>query len=1103
MKPFAELHPIHLTEDGKKKAEPIPPLTIYKASAGSGKTFTLAVEYIKLLISNPTNYRYILAVTFTNKATQEMKQRILSKLYGIARHLTDADLYFEKVSEAFPQASEDEIRLRAQMALNLLVHDYSHFRVETIDSFFQRVLRNLAHELGLTANLQVMLNDEEVKNQAVDNIIANVESDHDQLLNWIMHYVSQNIEEDKNWNVIDNIKKFGSNLSKDFYKDNAKQLVAIMTDEAFFERYTATLEKKRDEAKVLMKSFAKRYYQIAEQNGLNSSCYTYGDKNVPGYMKRLNDGSFGSKDDKGKPTFPNSYIKNGLADPKKFLKSADLNKPFAQVIISQVAPLVEKAERERPGAEIVVNSVNAILSNINQLRLLGRIEQEVRRINNDNNDFPLSSTPRLLNKLIDKQDSPFIYEKIGGQLRFIMIDEFQDTSNIQWDNFKVLLDDCIAHQAGSLIVGDVKQSIYRWRDGDWRLLHSLNEQNHPNEIWEKTLKDNYRSERNVVEFNNAFFSQAAEYLSRKFETKGFTEDLKSEARTIKSAYDDIRQNVPKDKKNNGLVWFALMEKGDMMQQVENVLVKLLESGVEQKKIAIIVRSNDQIEEIANHFLHCPVSVGGEERMLNLVSDEAFRLDASPSVNVIVKAMHSLTHPDDQLDKVFLAKAYQKSDHFDDMILNEKDYSQLLPEGMTQKRATLLAKPLMDLAEKLYEIFHLDQFDDAAYVCAFFDQLAAFLNKKVASIDDFLAEWDKTICSKSIQSAEIDGIRLLTIHKSKGLEFDNLIIPFCQWTAEKPGTIFWAKPDTEPYSQLPVAPLPWKNELKYSIFREQHLSERIKIAVDNLNIMYVAFTRASKNLFVMSKGKSSFPKELFDNILKKDDFTVNGEKLAVNTDEESGDNFYSYGSLYIPGKKPEKTSANIFDQKEKGVTVKIEPNDKKDSFVQSNASKEFMLSGEELEEHNRIRQYIDTGLVIHSLLASMRDYTDLDKAIGKLEYDGVLYNETFNKEQLRGYMSTILSTPEVRDWFSPSWQVFNECSILSKNEKKNTVEEHRPDRVIYNQREMKVIDFKTGMPLPKHHNQVREYVRLLRDMGYDNVSGYLWYIRDNNIIKVEA
>lgn len=1092
------------------------PLTVYKASAGSGKTFTLAVEYIKLLISDPQNYRYTLAVTFTNKATQEMKQRILSKLYGIAYSLPDANDYINKVKEAFPHLEESVIRQRAHDALTMLVHDYNLFRVETIDSFFQRVLRNLARELGLTANLQVMLNDYEVEDEAVDNIIENIEVENDPLLGWIMDFVNERMADDKNWNVIGQIKDFGRNIFSDFYKDHQEELRNIMNNADFFKKYTSSLRALRAKANNDMKAFAVRYKAIASHYGITDSCYSHGHSNAPGYFDNLASGKFLGLGNALQPKMPNSYVSTGMENPEKLVKKADLNKPESIAIINEVAPLLLEAEESRKRAAITVNSVDLTLQNVNQLRLLGRIEEEVRNINSENNDYPLSNTQNLLNDLIDSQDSPFIYEKIGGQLRYIMIDEFQDTSTIQWENFKVLLDDCIAHQRGSLIVGDVKQSIYRWRGGDWKLLQNLNEERFPQILQVKNLDTNYRSQRNIVDFNNAFFTKAAEITSlnafSEFTGQGAPEQILYETTDITKAYFDVSQKVPDSKPNTGLVEISLLPKanydGKMILKVRETIERLLSEGIAPKDIAVIVRKNKHIKLLADYFLHNAITVNGKQIMVNMVSDEAFRLDASLAVNVIVKAMTLLTHPDDILTKGFLAKSYQsiRNNTVNDaeIFLNDKGIDNSLPTEFAVNRTELLSMPLVDLAERLYTIFCLDKLNDqSAYICAFFDQLMAYIRKHIAGIDDFLAEWEDNLSGKSIHSDEIDGIRMLTVHKSKGLEFDNVIIPYCDWDIEDSRDILWAQPGVKPYSDLPVVPINIQpRRLQGSIYAHEYQSEHIKNLVDNLNVLYVAFTRASRNLFIFGKKDGAkYPSQLINEVVS--DIDLSDSKL--NEDDETGELTFRYGSICLPQRDAARTSdnTNIFEQTELGVKVKIENTEPEASFVQSNASTDFMTPDDELEEKKKQQSYINTGNVIHKLFSTIHNYTEVDKAIDQLEFDGVLYERPVTRRELSDYINKQLSQPQIHDWFSPRWKVFNECSILFYDEASGIVREQRPDRVVYDDKEMIVIDFKTGKQLEQHKSQVRGYMRLLNDMGYRNVKGYLWYIRHNEIVKVTA
>ncbi|MDY6241048.1 MAG: UvrD-helicase domain-containing protein [Prevotella sp.] len=1089
------------------------PLTVYKASAGSGKTFTLAVEYIKLLIKDPQNYRYILAVTFTNKATQEMKQRILSKLYGIAHGLKDDDDYFNAVRKDFPQLPETEIRSLAGKALSEMVHNYSYFRVETIDSFFQRILRNLARELDLTANLQVVLNDKEVERQAVDNIIEQIEKDDDPLLAWIMEFVQERMADDKNWNVIGAIKSFGENIFSDFYKSHQEQLKAIINDGDFFKTYKSKLQQLKRDADNRMKGFAQRYEVIAKENGLTDSNYFHGHSNVPGYFECLSNGNY-----LGDKKMPNSYVAKGLGpNPEGLLKKSDIGTPEGNVIVSQVAPLLKEAEEARQKAVVTAVSVDITLQHINELRLLGRIEKEVSRINNENNEYLLSNTQALLRSLIDEQDSPFIYEKIGGQLRFIMIDEFQDTSIVQWQNFEVLLNDCIAHDKGSMIVGDVKQSIYRWRDGDWHQLQSLREDTYP-QVKVEPLKTNYRSDRNIIGFNNAFFTAAANHITdetvRNLTEQRAPESLIAEAEEIRTAYADVEQLVPDSKPAVGRVEVTLLPAKDYDEQmiagVQQTIEHLLELHTPEDKIAVIVRRNKHIKLLASYFLHHPVTVNGQPVMLNMVSDEAFRLDASLAVNIIVKAMRLLIAPDDRLTEAFLVKAYRQivspKDSDAELFVGKETLTQELPQEMTTKRDWLLSLPLIDLAEQLYAIFRLNELaHQSAYVCAFFDEMANFVNRHVAGIEEFLEEWDTNLCAKSIHSDEINGIRLLTIHKSKGLEFDNVIIPYCDWTIEDMRDILWAEPKAQVFNALPLVPLNlYAKRLQNSIYKNDYLSEHTKNLIDNLNLLYVAFTRASRNLFIIGKNEApQLPSLLLKTLLPQlQDCLKDKAEVELDDNQETKIFHFTFGVQSPSKKKKDNEVANIFEQKEEPVKIMIENTGKEVNFLESNASKDFMTPDDELDDLQRRQAYIETGNILHALFATIHNYNEIDQAVAQFEFDGVPFRYPMSRNQLKANIKAKLENKQIRDWFSPHWKVFNECSILYFDHDRGYAHEARPDRVIYDDQQMIVIDFKTGKEKPDHIDQVRGYMQMLRAMGFANVSGYLWYIHHDNIVKVE-
>lgn len=1091
------------------------PLTIYKASAGSGKTFTLAVEYIKLLIRDPQSYRYILAVTFTNKATEEMKNRILSKLYGIAHGLPDADDYLKQVRSAFPEKSERLIRSTAETALQLLIHNYHYFRVETIDSFFQSVLRNLARELGLAANLNVGLNNKEVEGQAVDNIIANIQHDEDPLLQWIMAFINEKIQDNKSWNVIAGIKEFGLSIFKEFYKTHQDRLRQLMDDPKFFATYKSGLQARRTEALKTINGVAARYRKVIDEEGLTDKCFYRGSQSASAYFKRLETGAF--RDGKG----PNAYLAPALDNPSA-LVSKTASPAQAHAIETRVVPLIVEAEKLRVCSLVVINSIDLTLANINELRLLGRIEQEVNSINEATGNFLLSNTQQLLHKLIDGQDSPFIYEKIGGQVRYIMIDEFQDTNMVQWQNFKVLLDDCIAHDNGSLIVGDVKQSIYRWRNGDWRLLRGLCD-NASGMVEVKPLVTNFRSQRNIVNFNNTFFERAAktttEQLLADLQQQGTSAEVMAEAQDVENAYADVRQAVPEKRPDAGRVCVRLLPPEDyeeqMVMQVKGIIEQLLALGTPPGKIAVLVRKNKHIALLAEWFQQHPIMVDGQELMAPMVSDEAFRLDASLAVNTIITAMHVLVYPTDTLALANLVKAYRKvclsNENVTDteIFIAPVDLRSQLPPDMVEHWDELLSMPIIDLAERLYKDFELSRIDgQSAYMCAFFDQLAKYLQRHVAGINEFLDEWEANLCGKSIHSDEHNGIRLLTVHKSKGLEFDHVIMPWCDWEVEKNDDTLWVEPQAPPYDDLPIAPLSLsKKKLLGSVYKEDYQSEHIKNIVDNLNVLYVAFTRASRNLFVIGRKNSSrYPSQLLGTVLDhlcEDAQKDEREALSGIKKEESDDGptSYDYGTFCPSAIKEEETTANIFDQNEQGTSIDIQNYETRAHFVQSYDSDNFVMSDEQREQGANRRTYIDAGNILHSLFASIYYLDDLDNAIDQLEFQGVLYDKSMTREELKTTLANRLQSQQVREWFDPRWKVFNECSILTYDDERQCLVEKRPDRVIYDGQQMIVIDFKTGAERAEHQRQVAEYMALLKDMGYPHVSGFLWYVLTNHVLPV--
>ena len=1070
------------------------PLIVYKASAGSGKTFTLATEYIKLLVENPMSYRSILAVTFTNKATEEMKQRILSQLYGIWKQLDDSRDYTEAICRQL-DVSPAFVSRQAGMALHLLLHHYSYFKVETIDAFFQSVLRNLARELDLTANLKIELNDVQIEEMAVDKMIEGLDTTSP-VLDWILKYIYDSISDDKSWNVIGQIKIFGRTIFKDYYKEVAMQLNEKMSDPAFFEAFTKRLREDRTKAKDRMREIAESFFDTIDSEGLGITDFPYGANGIPNFFIKLRNGIFDE-------SIAGKRIIEALDDSNKWAKKSSKDRTrITDLAEGQLMPLLHFAIEERPKQWRKYKSADLTLRHLDQLRLLDSIEKKVREMNEEANRFLLTDTQQILHSLISDNDSPFIFEKIGTQLAHVMIDEFQDTSTVQWANFKVLLKECMSHeQAENLIVGDVKQSIYRWRSGDWRMLNNIRgEFSYPDQQIEvRSLDTNYRSKRRIIDFNNAFFTEAAkiEYAGQ----AGIDPDM---AAQLQSAYADVCQKTPQKRGDEGYVNISMLPAEDYeentMDRVCDIITTLLDKGVKPGKIAILLRKNKHIPIIAKYLADKLPEV-------SLVSDEAFRLDASLAVNALILAIRFIAHPDDAIAKATLMKVYQKEIlgqdiHDNDLLLHADRFDRLLPEAYIAHLQELKKLPLYELNEQLYSIFQLWRIkNQSAYVCAFYDQVSSFTEDNYSDIDTFLNAWDTRFCSKTIHSDELNGIRLISIHKSKGLEFDNVIIPYCDWTLEHLRDVIWCQPSEEPYNELPLVPIDFsKGEMTGTAYEQDYVKEHFQNVVDNLNLLYVAFTRAGSNLFVIGQkgakatSRSLLVEQCLPLVAKKlPEAQVSGETDA------NEDTILEYGEIYVKEEeKNVKHSQNVFLSPVEVVDMEIQTFANKTEFRQSNKSRDF-ISGDDDESENR--NYIKTGSLLHKVFSTIRTAEDIDGALKQLETEGIVYDEQLTADRLSGMLRKRLADKRVADWFSGRWRIFNECTILTKDRQTGQMTERRPDRVMTDGKEMIVVDFKFGRRKDQYLEQVREYMQLLSDMGYDHVRGYLWFVYSNKIEEV--
>lgn len=1092
-----------------KTPSPSRPLKIYKASAGSGKTFTLAVEYIKLLIIDPLEYKNTLAVTFTNKATAEMKIRILSQLYGLSKGLTSSQDYLDKIKKEpkIAELDDDLIRQRATMALQNIVHDYSRFRIETIDSFFQSVLRDLAHELKLSANLRVDLNDKEVLQKAVEKIIYDLVPTSP-LFKWIFYFVKQKIDEEKNWVVKDSIAKFGENIFNETFLEDRAKVDQTLKDPKALPDYRDKMNKIYNDAKKAIQDDGLRFMEICEQNHLTESDFNGKSKSVYPFMKAMS---------LGQEKNWTSTVQNTLDGTKEWMQKG------VTAPCNEFHDLLEDISKQI----IIRNSADVSRKHITNLGLLTDIDRIVRLLNDDANRFLLSETSHFLNKMIGESDVPFIYEKIGNRFNHIMIDEFQDTSRLQWRNFLPLLCNALSTDSTCLIVGDVKQSIYRWRNSDWSILNNIEKEGAiKNKVESIPLSTNFRSGERIIHFNNLFFVKLIEILNKNYETNHNGDPFSD----LKNAYNDIHQDFNAKNAGKGYVRFTTIPSDDYdentLRSLLNTVQELKNKGVKERQIAIILRVNKHIPKICKYFAE-------NDNSINIMSDEAFQLKSSPAVKIIINAMRTLVNPKDSLSKKSLAVFYTQIDspNNDVYTASDEQLDNYLPKAFVRNKTQLSMMSLTELTEQIYLTFGLERIKgQSAYLFCLYDKIIEYINDNPSDINSFLTAWDaeKGIAEKTIPNDSVEGIRILSIHKSKGLEYHTVLMPFCDWKI-KGEEILWVEPKEKNFNDIQLLPIDNSQKLIKTFYKKDYDDELLRTWVDHTNMLYVGFTRAVNNLMIWTTRPKEDKKEkegvTIPNIINNcmtpglsNNETASG-KLAVTLKNNVGvfeetevDDVASlftrndvldcmeYGELVSNEEKVnqkadegEKEEVNILNVTPTPIKSHFIFNQNEACFLQSNESKRFLAG----EDDERDDHYINEGKLFHAILERITTPDDLDRLIRQFEADGAFSSKEYRNSVANELKKAFLNT-KVSEWFDPKWRAFNECSILYTDEK-GKCQTRRPDRVIANDEETIVIDYKTGQQSTDHVDQVLAYMDLLGQMGFPNIKGYVWYVRRNDIV----
>ncbi|MDR3287341.1 MAG: UvrD-helicase domain-containing protein [Prevotellaceae bacterium] len=1049
-------------------------IIIYKASAGSGKTFRLATEYIKLLIENPKSYKNILAVTFTNKATAEMKTRIMSELYGLSKNLTESKNYLQTIC-AETKKNEDEISRQAALALTLILHDYSKFRVETIDSFFQTILRNMAKELGMSANFNISLNDNDVLQNAIELMIENA-NDSNGLLQWLREYINQKIEENKSWKIAEDIEKFYKNIISEKFKSRQDEVYERFLEKDFLRLYKIKLQKTTECETEKMKEFAVQFFEIAQKNELTVDDFYFTNKGVYGYFTKLNKGEFTIEN-----CF-NIYVQNCAADADKWCRNKAKIAEITALAENTLISLLNNAEEQREKSAKIIISCELILRNINNLGLLSDILKYIRKYSNENNIFSLSDTSVLLSKMIGDDDTSFIFEKTGTTIQHVMIDEFQDTSQLQWQNFEPLLIECLSQGYSNLIVGDVKQAIYRWRNGNWQILNNIEKNkklNYFNPVV-KTLNNSWRSASKIVEFNNNLFAKIINILQSEYD---------EEYSDLKNAYADIKQECKRD--ISGFVSVEFLEKQEYEEEVFKHLIENVETlqsnGVKASDIAILVRKNEHTKQIAYNFEKYKQQNPDKNYCYNLVSSKTFTLNSSIAVNMIIDALRILMMPENTVAQAELEFYYQKNVLEKDIKNHEifkREKNILLPEEFFKTAETLKLTPLYELIEKIYSIFNLENLNEnAEYMFSFLDKTNEYLTTETSDILRFIEYWETTLFKEPIEiSGDTDGIKIMTIHEAKGLEFHSVIIPFCDWTLGAEGDNYiWCEASAEPFSEIGLIPVKYISKAKNSMFADEYKNETMQLCVDNINILYVAATRAKNNLIILAKKDANDKKNTVSDVMYS----------ALNNEN------FTTGEIIATTNAINKKTENKINLPSEPLAVPFVSNNYNATFVQSNSAREFTKTVDNEPVQSMLP--VNRGKILHRIFAEIKTKNDIDATVDKFQFDGIIQQN--DKHDLKNFVENAIAKSQVEHWYSGAYKLFTECTVITKNDNEKIIAK-RPDRVMTNDENTIVIDFKFGKINKSYNAQVAEYMQLMTEMNYKNVRGFLWYVDDNFVEEIK-
>ncbi|MGF1922581.1 MAG: UvrD-helicase domain-containing protein [Bacteroidia bacterium] len=1069
-------------------------LKILQASAGSGKTFSLAAHYLTLLFSGESKYREILAVTFTNKATEEMKSRILEVLLGFAlgdqsKKIND---YRILVLAAHPALDGESLKLKADQIYRKILHDYSRFSVSTIDGFVQKVIRGFAFELGLNADYTLEMNYDKVKNELVQKLDESL--NHNQpLLQWIIDLALERINDNKSWDYKKELINLISEVFKDSYEafETAISTLGQANIDELFKKYSRITKEEISNFEAQFIDLGKEALMVYERSNIDPSQLKGGSRSWICKLPLLQNLDYERA----------AKIFALIDDPDSWFKPNSGN----EALYEELNPILKRLANFYK--ENITNYSLAIAFNKNlyYLRLMQEVAVLLSDYRNENDNLLISDAQKLITGITDDagENPSFIWEKVGNKYRNFLFDEFQDTSVNQWKSFRSILSNAMASSDNTyidhLIVGDTKQSIYRWRNGDWKILHQQAKDEIGAElVLDDHLEENYRSTANIITFNNYLHqslpmlvqNQLNEQITEKSDELLYWWNEHGYDDIVTSIYGKAKQNVSPFTKAGGTIKIKRFGKADAGEDVDrftetayretalkDVVAEIKElkhdKGYQAKDIAILVRSNFEAMLCVTRLM---------EENIPVLSGEALMVANSGAVQLLVNTLKILVGVDSQtaLYKANCVALYHRLHHNEVAPasyfgLTGKSISSLsdfLPKSLCENWQNWMQLPLVELVENLIDAYQISSLQEhIPYLLAFRDLLGNATRMGEKGIVNFLLWWDEDGVKKSLPSPdEANAVQVITIHKSKGLAFRAVFVPFCNWDLKtKANSIFWVSAADTAYSELGDIPLKFSDDLSNSVIAKAYYKEVLDSNLDALNMLYVATTRSKDYLYlsVMEKKDSSMMSSIGDAVVQA---ISNLSSVTESGDFNLSNRYELIDDVWLDGQVNEINGFELT------------------SYPTTNRLSALYVPSQEKHLHHvlNIEQSGRIGSIKHEVLANASTAPEVESYLASMLLEGVISEdevEILNEEILK-----VLDHPQLKAIFEQATE-----SIIERNIIDGDGNLHRPDRILIDAEGVTLIDYKFTLEQTDHHiEQLRKYKGLLEQMGYHSVKGYLFY-----------